>query len=198
VITLRAAPAACLKAMVTAAKPSTQRLHLRNLFAQGRRYQVYTRADGFRLTTTSKVAWHYRRRTASTAILRGKFSDMGDDITRIDMTTRINVGYLLDGFLLPTFMSSIIIFMPWPPLIIAALIAALYSLSWFGHRFNARLEANEMVWFVHKALEDFETVVPPPLEESNTRVVEANREFDAVWERFFDRMQRESTPDDEK
>lgn len=192
VMLLRAEPAACFQAMTTAARPSTERLHLRNLFAHGRRYNVNPLAGGFRITTTSSIPWRYRKRTASTAILRGYFFRMGEDVIRIDISARINVGYLLDSFLLPTLMTSILIFIPWSPVIIGVSIVALYILSWFGHRFNARLEANDMVWFVQKALEDFEHAEVARLsEETAPETVELRSAFEAEWEKFMQQMQRD-------
>jgi hypothetical protein len=185
---LRIAPGAALQTMATAARPSTDRLHLRNLFADGRRYHIEPSRDGFRMKTTSKMAFRYRRRTASTTVLSGVFSPLGDDLTRLQLQVRIRVGYLLDAFLLPTFMASIIIFMPWHPLLIALPILLLYWFSWFGHRYNAKLEAHAMTWFIQKTLEDHITTEVAILPDRNPEVIDIRQDFETEWEKFMQQM----------
>lgn len=185
IIVIRATPADCMEKLVTAAKPSVKRLHHRNLFQQGRRYFVKPQRDGFRLTTTSNLRWRYRKRTASTTIMNGTFSRYGEDVTRVSLQIRINIGYLLDAFLLPTLVSSIIVYVPWPPPIIGALICLLFTLSWMGHRFHAMLEASEMVWFVQKVLEDFVPAEVMALNAETHETLHYNRDFDEAWQRFY-------------
>jgi hypothetical protein len=187
---LRSEPARVVAVLRTAAKPSTERLHLRNLFAEGRRYHIEPRRDGFRMMTTSKDGLRYRRRTSSTAVLRGRMEPFGDDgLTRLQIATRINTGYLLDVFLLPTFMASILIFVPWPPVIIILVLAALYLFSWFGHRYNARLEANEMIWFVQKSLEPIATAEVKHLPAQHHDVIDLQHDFESEWEKFLQQME---------
>ncbi len=174
--------------MRTAAKPSTQRLHLRNLFADGRRYFVEGNPDGFRMMTTRNVAFRYRRRTTATAILRGRFTPFGE-LTRVDLTARINTGYLVSSFVIPSFMASLLVYMPWSPALVAVMIATLYGLSWMGHRYNARAEAHEMVWFVQKTLEDATVYEIPTLAASTAEVVDIHEDFEAEWSRFLDHLQ---------
>jgi hypothetical protein len=185
---LRIAPAMSIDIMRVAAKPSTQRLHLRNLFADGRRYFIEPLTNGFRMVTTRTVIFRYGRRTSATAILRGRFSAFGD-YTQVDLTARINVGYLLSSFLMPSFMASLLVFMPWPSHIIVLLIVALYALSWIGHRYNARAEAHEMVWFVQKTLEDAILQEIPSLPPASAEVLDLHTDFEAEWSRFINRLQ---------
>ncbi|MBC8170841.1 MAG: hypothetical protein H7X77_04195 [Anaerolineae bacterium] len=190
---VNASPGICLQTMAVTARPSTERLHHRNLFASGRRYYLTARERGFRLTTTSKVSWSYRRRTRSAAVMQATFSVIHNDITRIQMESHISLTNLLEFSLLPTFMTSIIVYIPWwHPSVIVGCIIALYTLSWFGHRYNATLEANEMVFFVQKALEDLEPAVIMSLEAKNLDVVYEQRDFDAEWEKFYRRHSDEN------
>lgn len=185
VVVIRGTPALCLQTLALAAKPSTDRLHLGNLFASGRRYEIQLRDSGFALMTTSKIPWYYRRRTTPAAVMLAKFSRLDENMTHIQMRVRIRLLYLLDVFLIPTFMTSIVIFMPWNPLFIILPVVALYGLSWFGHRFNAALEANEMIFFVQKALED---LVPTDLAALNATTGDVTYEqqaFSEAWEKFY-------------
>jgi hypothetical protein len=186
VIMIRATPSTCLQTLTNAARPSTKRLHLRNLFASGRRYHIQAERDGFKMTTTSKLRWHYRRRTSSTAVMYGALSPLGEDMTRIQLRARINVGYLLDTFLIPGFMTTIIVFVPWNPLIIAVVLLALFTLSWAGHRSTAMLEASEMAWFVQKALDDLVPAEIISLGASNADIVDGSQDFEEAWRKFYE------------
>lgn len=176
-----------LTVLETAAKPSVQRLHLRNVFANGRRYFFGVRRDGgFRLTSTNKVFWHHKRRTSPTAVINADLEALNDSLTRLDLHGRIRVGYLLDIFWLPLFMVSLIVFMPWPIPVIIGLSALLFGCSWFGHRYHAALEVQEMLFFVEKALEDYIAKSAPVLTaESGGDVVYHQRDFNQAWEQFY-------------
>ena len=175
----------CLETMMTAAKPSMKRLHLSNIFAAGRRYHIQAKPGGFRLVTTHKVFWHHRRRTKPTAILSGRFKPIGDDLTQIELDIRIRTGYLLDFLLLPAFMTSILIYVPWNSTLVAILIVLLFTLSWFGHRYNAMMEAHAMVWFVKKSLADFVPVRLMALESDTSNVLYGSRDFEEAWQKFY-------------
>jgi hypothetical protein len=185
---VQATPALCLSTLKTAAKPSTKRLHLRNLFESGRRYQITSRDDGFRITTTSKVRWHYRKRTGSSAVLTGTFTALNDNITRIDLSARIHVGYLLDIFLLPFLIGCIVVYAPWHPLVIGLALTGLFGLSWTGHRYNAILEAHAMMWFVQKALE---ALVPAEVRELRAGTDSVIYDFQQAWNTFYDEQTTE-------
>lgn len=185
VLMVQATPALCMQTLAAAAKPSTQRLHLRNLFIQGRRYHIQAQQGGFRLTTTRHVIWRYRKRTSSTAVMRGTLARFEENITRVELNVRMNFGYLLDIFLVPLFITSFLIFTPWNRAVILGCLAMLYGLSWIGHRYNAALEAHDMIWFVQKALDD---LVPAQVMVLPTRAddtVYYNRDFGEAWQRFY-------------
>ncbi len=186
VLLVQASPGACITALAKAAKPSIQRLHLRNLFVSGRRYQLYPHGEGFTITTTSKLLWRYRRRTSASAVLFAEVTEVGQEITRIRIRAHIKLFYLLDVFLIPTFTASIVVFMPWHPAIIVGVLLVLYVLSWLGHRFNAALEANEMLFFVERALEDFVPAEIFSLASSASDVVQSNHGFEEAWAKFYE------------
>lgn len=188
VLIVHATAAGCLEILTTSTRPSTQRLQHRNLFASGRRYQVQTRYNGFRMRTTSKVSWHYRYRTQSAAVLEGTLSELGNNITRIQMDTHISIRELLNFLLIPFFITSIILFVPWQPAVISVLVIALFTLSWIAHRNNAALEANEMIFFVQKALEELEHAEIKSLNAHSPDLIYG--QFDDEWEKFYRRHQR--------
>ncbi|MCL4252956.1 MAG: hypothetical protein KJ043_04150 [Anaerolineae bacterium] len=177
------APMQCIQLMKTASKPSVSRLHHRNLFADGRRYQLEAITGGFRMTTTHKIWWQ-RRRSAFSAVMNGLFTPFGDDLFQVQLKTHIRLFYFLDIFLLPVFMTSILIYTPWHPLVIITLSLLLFGLSWRGHRLNVALEANEMVWFVRIALQDHLAQVDE-LPSDSPYVVALDHDFDREWERFY-------------
>ena len=189
VVVVYAPPSACLGVMQTAAQPSVQRLHLTNIFDAGRRYFIEPERGGFRMTTTHKVFWHYRKRTKHTAILSGRFTPVNDEITEIEIDIRIRTFYLIQAFLMPLFMTSILVYVPWHPLIVAAAIIALFALSWFGHRYNAMSEAHAMLWFMHRALESFSAAQTLALPAESGAVAYARRDFEEAWEKFYRRQQ---------
>jgi hypothetical protein len=184
VLTVQASPAVCLRTLATAARPSQERLHLRDLFTEGRRYYLHPSRKGFRLTSNSRVPWR-RGRTGFTAVVSGTFSPAGD-VTRILLRARITIPYLVQVFFIPVFISSIIIFAPWQRPVIGAAILLLFGLSWFGHRLNAMLQAGEMVFFVQKALEDLAPADIPLIPANSDNTVTLEREFRQQWNKFYE------------
>jgi len=193
-LVINATPNECIDLIKTASKPSVSRLHHRNLFADGRRYHLEPTKDGFTMTTTSKIWWQYRRRTAFSAVMDGVFSPFGDTLFRLRLETHIRLFYLIDIFLLPAFMTSLLVYTPWHPLVITGLCAILLGLSWSGHRFNVALEANEMVWFVRTALVDYLAEVEQ-LAVSNPQVMTLDQDFEREWERFYNTQRHSSITD---
>jgi hypothetical protein len=187
-VTVQATPAACLRTLAMAARPSQERLHLRGLFTEGRRYYLKPSRKGFQLTSNSRIPWR-RGRTGFTAVLSGAFSESGDT-TRILLRARITVPYLLRVFFIPAFISSIIIFARWPRPVIAASILLLFGLSWLGHRLNAMLQAGEMVFFVQKALEDLAPADIPVIPATSDNTVTLEREFREQWDKFYEEHKR--------
>lgn len=187
VMIVGAPPRECLKTIALAAKPGVARLHLRNLFTDGRRYYLDPRREGFWLTSNSTIPWRRRARTTVAAVMRGEFSDAGDGGTRILLRARMRLVYLLDVFLIPAFISSILIFAPWPKWVIGLLVLALFGLSWTWHRLTATLQAAEMVYFIEKALEDIAPVEVPMLAASaEPMVITQDLDFRQQWEKFYD------------
>ncbi|NDJ60659.1 MAG: hypothetical protein GYB67_06010 [Chloroflexi bacterium] len=187
---VRATPAACLQTLMTAARPSQQRLHLRDLFAYGRRYYIQPQTDGFRITSDSRRWGMRRNRTTVAATVNGAFSKLGADadaVTVIRLHARARISYMLTGLLIPAFISSIIIYMPWSRLATGALIALLFGLSWVGYRLNAALQATDLIYFVRKALEDLPRADSQELPAGSPDVVAGatNAAFREAWQRFY-------------
>ncbi len=189
-LVVRADPNESLHTLVEASRPSAERLHLRNLFMEGRRYYVQPRPNGFRLTSDTHQFWGSRRqRTGVAAAVFGEISTLeGDDsITSIRLTTRVHAPYILSAFLIPAFIGSIIASLPWETPIRITLIVTLFLLSWFGHWVNAALQASEMIYFVRCALEHFPPVEIGTLTASVPHVVNKPREdFRTEWQKFYD------------
>ena len=91
---------------------------------------------------------------------------------------------MLQFVLVPLFMTSIIIYMPWQPAILAVLIGALFILSWFGHRYHAAVEAHDMVYFIQKVLNEYRPASAPLIAEGAHIDVE-NADFSEAWEKFY-------------
>ena len=183
-LVVRASQSRCLETLLVAAKPSANRLHLRNLFAEGRRYYIQPQGDGFRLTSDNRLLWGGRRnRSRVAAMVYGKFSSPADDITFIRLHARINVVYLASALILPVFFTSIVVYMPWSRAVVSLIIVLLFTLSLLGHRFNAALQVNEMVYFVEKALEDLPPAELAGLPASGPDVVMSD--FREQWYKFY-------------
>lgn len=187
------APALAINVLATAAKPSTDRLQLRNVFAQGRRY--FIQSDGttrFRLMTTSKVAWHYQRRTQPVSVMSGLLTPLDSTTSRIELHSHVKAGYLVQFLFVPVFITSLIVYMPWGIVPIIGLSTILFVLSWLSHRYNAILEAQEMIFFVEKAFEEF-MARPAPLSQGHANTL-YQADFTAQWERFYQQERAKETP----
>lgn len=198
-LAIRLSPSGCYQQLEKIARPSVQRLHLSNLFARGRRYHLQPGTDrGFRMTTTNKVSWHPRRRTAPSAVLRASLESSDEsDITYVRLQGQIRLIYLLKSLFWPLFMASMVIYMPWLPLLKGLLVMSLTLAAWMGYRYNAKLEAHDMLFFVEKALDDYIPDSPPLPAQSADVVYGAQQDFVTVWERFYDEQQQTaSRPDD--
>jgi hypothetical protein len=198
-MTVKAGRRECLRALALASKPDVERLHLRNLFLDGKRYYLYPRTTGFRLTSNSKIPWRRRARTAVAAVLYAEFSDVGEGATRLMMRSRMRLFYLGEALLVPGFITSLLIFAPWPKVLIAFLIAVLFGLSWLSHRLTATLQAAEMVYFVEKALEDIAPVDIPILGAGDEPdIITQDREFREQWQKFYEAHKSEAGSDESK
>jgi hypothetical protein len=191
-LVVRASQSQCLQTLFIAAKPSADRLHLRNVFAGGRRYYVQPQQDGFKLISDNRLPWGGRRnRSRVAAVVYGRFSNPDAQITLVRVHSRMNIPYLLSGLLLPIFFTAIVISMPWPRLLVAILVVLLFTLSLVGHRFNAALQVNEMIYFVQKAFADLPVVEISELPSSGPDVVMQNTDFREQWYRFYNELTRQ-------
>lgn len=191
-VTVHATPPDCLRALAEAAKPNLNRLHLRNLFADGRRYHLDPQKDGFSMTSNSKIPWRRRARTGIAAVVEGELQPAGEGWTRVHMRARMRLLYFLDIFWIPLFMSSLLIFAPWQPLVITGLIVVLFSLSWISHRLTATLQAADIVYFVRIALEDIAPGATIQMGAGEPDLVTQNGEFHQQWEKFYEEHKGES------
>ena len=189
-----ASPGVCLGLLVTASKPSQDRLHLRNLFVNGRRYHfVEGSAEGFRMVTTSKTPWRHNDRTRSTATLSATFQILDETLTQINVTARIRPWNMWGHMLVPVFFTPLFLFAVWqPPLIRLLETVAIYLLAWISYRYSAAIDAHDMVYFIEKALED---VIPKSVSELSAHVphvVDNREDFPEAWEKFYEAHSDES------
>jgi len=185
---LQMTPSQVYAVLEQATRPSIDRLHLRNAFAKGRRYLLHPLSSGgFRMTTTSRRTLS-RRRTTATAVLYGEFPKTESIDIELELRGRIRIWYLLHALPLPTFLLSILIFMPWSPILIAILTGTLYGLSWVIHRSTAALEAHEMSTFVEKVLQEHLREDPPELHDKSPDLV-YDRSFTQAMQRFVDEVE---------
>jgi len=186
------APDEAVERLARGAKPSRERLHLQELFTDGRRYIVEPRKHGFVMLTNSKHYWRYtegivaiRRRTRSAAKLIANLTEIGGEYTRIELKTHIRLGYFLDIFWIPVFIATIVIGMPWQWWFIAAVISVIFTMSFAYHFYNAAFQANEMIFFVEKVLKDQLVTNLPTLPTENPDLLRVNKDFEEEWERFY-------------
>jgi hypothetical protein len=173
-------------------KPSLKRLEYRKLYAAGRRYLMRTDGKGgFSMMTTEKVWWHPRARTRASTVLHGQFEDLNAETSRLSLRSNIRLHYLLDVLPIPTFFTSIIVFMWWPVWLLTFLVLALYLLSWIGHRLHAMLEAHEMHFFIKTILSDY-MPNPPAQLQSKSNIV-TSKDFEQVWDKFVEEMSEKDT-----
>jgi hypothetical protein len=194
VIAVRATRTACMQTLTAAARPSQERLHLRNLFQHGQRYAIYPNADGFQLTTQSRIPWARSRRSPIAAVLIANLTQASDELTFVRLRARMSIPYLMTMLIVPAWISVIMLAYPWwlsnlrlGRLMVAIAITALFGLAWLERRFNAMLQASDMVYFVQKALEDLPAAAVPLLAERGPDLVQSatRRDFRAEWEKFY-------------
>jgi hypothetical protein len=184
-LTIQATPNACLRALAEATRPRLDRLELRNLYTDGRRYYLQPTDNGFELTSDSKVYWR-RSRTAVASILDGTFRPGDDGSLVLHLRSRMRLLYFLDIFPVPAFVTSLLVFAPWSPGIIVLLAVTLFGLSIIWHRLTAALQAADMVYFVDKALEALAAPPPAPLPSGDADVIQPDAEFREVWRRYYE------------
>lgn len=179
---IQAAPTLCLLTLHQAVKPSVERLHLRNLFMEGRHYSFAAQELAFRMNSTSRSPWR-RRHGRPAAVLLGQCADIGAGITRVDLRTRMSLPFLLDVFVLPGWMSLLLLFGPLP--LQTGIIASLVLLlcSWLWHWYNAALQATDLLYFVEVALDDLPDAQVAQLAASTDNTIRAD--FVEEWQKFY-------------
>lgn len=192
-LTITLTSALVIPTLRTAAKPSTDRLELRNVFANGRRYYFNSHTRGFLMTTNAKRSWRYAHRTSAITVMTGII--LPDPLgSHLILESRIKLTYLLDVLLIPLFMTSLIVAMPWHPLLIVCSTVALFGLSWLGHRYSATLEAYEMLFFVEKSFEELMPEAPPVIEKEGAHVrIDPQRDFASAWQHFYEDVVQHDT-----
>jgi ABC-type bacteriocin/lantibiotic exporter with double-glycine peptidase domain len=188
-LAVRASPNECIQTLIAAARPSTQRLQDRNLFAEGRRYNLQASANGFEMLSTSKISWSQRRRTRPSALLSASYTRIDQHITRLTLNTRMKLSRLAESLLIPSFMTSILVYIAWPLPIITLCIGVLYAVSILLTFYTAKIEANDMIYFIEKVLKEefepadvLELVAAAPYVQSDAT---SPQEFAEAWEKFY-------------
>lgn len=201
-LVIGAEPALVLRDLTAAVRPSTDRLHLRDLFVDGRRYylQSAVAADGlrFRLTSDTRTPGRGRRRGQRAAVVHGTISGAAQSSPAvIHLHARMFALHGLRAALFPLLLASIVIGVGWWPVgVRVGVIGFVALVSWLAHRADAALQAAAMIQFVHKALEHLPPPDQPALENARPDVIDpAAQAFSTAWERFYQQQQeRGSTP----
>jgi hypothetical protein len=180
----------CMSVLSKAARPSIDQLHLRDTFAEGRRYFIETTADGFRMTTTSKSLIN-RRRTESLTVLRAQVFNNGDHGTSIVFRGHVRPVGFLSTFWIPTGMIWLLWPVPWPRMFVVGLLTVIFAFAWAGLRYGAALEITEMIYFIHKAFENVPKFAPVALPAPNG-TGDNNGDFDVLWDQFVRAHQSET------
>lgn len=200
VIVVGANRTTALQTLTLAARPSTDRLHLRDLFAEGRRYYIKLDDVGFRMTSDTRLLFGSRRRRSgrSALIAATVNGDADSSLTLIRLQARMFIWQAVRALLWPALFATIILNVAWwDAALRASIVLTLTALSWMAHRADAALQASEMIFFVQKALEDLPPAHLPSLESERPEIVSAPRtgapdaDFSAAWQRFYRQYQRD-------
>ncbi|MBK9122602.1 MAG: hypothetical protein IPM16_05695 [Chloroflexi bacterium] len=163
-----------------AATPSTQRLHMRDAFAEGRRYYIDPVDGGFRMATTSKSLFARGRRTSALCLLSATVEPITDSEARIRLEPRLRGLAFAGALVVPTLLSLLLIPVPWPPALLVLTCLIAYAASLVGLLAGARLEAYEMLYFVEKAFEDFRKFSLAQLAPVSQDIIGA-QDFRELW-----------------
>ncbi len=188
VLVVAAGADACTATLAAAARPSTDRLHLRDLFRDGRRYHLEPVPAGFRLYTDTRQPWgSSARRTSPAAIVSGELATVGSaaaPVTLIRLQARMRPFQTVAALAFPLFVVVLILASPvehpWKVLL-AAGVAGLAVLT---ERLEAAVQAHAMMAFVRKALDDLPRADAPRLEPGRGPQVEGDSAFTQAWQRF--------------
>jgi hypothetical protein len=180
---------ACLGTLASAARPSTDRLHLRDLFRDGRRYHLQARPEGFSLYTDTRRLWSSSAgRTSPAATLQGDMAAAGVSdapITLIRLRARVRPAHVITTLAFPLFVAVLVLASPFELQWKLLLVTGLIGLAALTQRFEAAYQAHAMVEFVRKALDDLPQVHTPQLDPGRGDVVDADAGFSQAWQRFY-------------
>lgn len=193
-IAVRATPATCLQTLTLAAKPRLDRLHLRELFRDGRRYDVHPMKNGFQITSSARLLWVAgRARTPVAATVYGSFITPTPEVTLVRLRVGASRVTTLRALFVPLWASVFVVALSWPLAPSVALIVLLLALGWAGARLNAALQGLELVFFVQKVLADLPPGELPALSAAAADVVRTpgERDFAAAWQQFYSEMHDE-------
>jgi hypothetical protein len=185
----------CLATLAAASRPSTDRLHLRELFREGRRYHLSPTASGFRLYTDTRRWSSNAGRTSPAAVLNGELVFAGDadaPVTLLRLRASVRPAHALAALAFPAFVALIVLASPvdsvWKPLLVGGLL----GLALLAQRFDAAYQAHAMVEFVRKALDDLPRAEMRRLDAGRSPAGAAG--FSQAWNRFYAEQTRRETP----
>ncbi len=189
---VQAPPEVCLKTIEQAIQPSVKRLHLRETFMNGRRYDIFPTPRGFQLTTSAKSLWKSRQRINAACVMDVRVdSDTETKQTTLTLTARLRSFSVFNALWMPAGMIYLISGNPWPQEVIWGIITTLFALSWAAMRFSAAVDAAEMTYFIQKTFEDFRRVQPVKLPAPADADVIRGGDFEVMWQRFVQSHQNE-------
>lgn len=184
VINVDAPPDVVLRMLDSAAHPSIERLHLREVFVEGRRYFMQATDSGFRMVTTSKTLLNRTRRTEASAVLTATLASAGDGKTSIAVRARLRPVSFLYTFWMPVIMIYLLLPVPWPRVLAVGIIVAIFGFAWGTLHYGAALEANEMVFFIRKTFENLPKFTPGVLSASSADMTVNGSDFEVLWDKF--------------
>lgn len=189
---VKATPEICLKTVEQAIQPSVKRLHLREAFTNGRRYDITPDSSGFRLMTSAKSLWQPRQRTNAACVMAVRVdSNPETDQTTLTLTAQLRAFSVFNALWIPTGMIYLISANPWPREVIWGVLILLFALSWASLRLTASVDAAEMTYFIQKTFEEFRHIKPVQLPAPENSDVIRGGDFEVMWQRFVQTHRQE-------
>ncbi|MCU0475883.1 MAG: hypothetical protein MUC99_07200 [Anaerolineae bacterium] len=184
-IWVRLAPDLSMQTVEQSTLPSVKRLHLREAFANGRRYDVFKRPDGFVLASSALTGWNGRQRASAACTLHVHLTTDADHAqTTLTVHAHLRPFAVLNALWLPTLMVYLIGSNPWPQPAIVFVIVSLYALAWASLRLSAAVDAADMTYFLQKTFEEFQHIQPQVLAAPPDPNAVNSADFEQMWERF--------------